>query len=144
MSVVLTMSQDEEHVHTALREGVRGYLVKGASGSELMQAIRAVHKGDLYVSPSLAAKLLLQAGAGDCGSLKGLDPFSGLNAREKEILTHIVEGRSNREIGGKLSLSEATIKYYVTGILQKLKVRNRVEAAILAFDKIPQRGTISR
>jgi two-component system, NarL family, nitrate/nitrite response regulator NarL len=141
--MVLTFAQGEDQVHAALRCGARGYLLKGASGSELVQTIRAVNNGELYVSPGLAAKLLLRASTA-AEPAKGYDPISDLTSREKEILTHIVDGRSNREIGDELSLSEKTIKFYVTGILQKLKVRNRVEAAILAFNKIPQRNSLSR
>jgi DNA-binding NarL/FixJ family response regulator len=136
--LMLTVVADEEQVCSALRLGARGYLLKGSSGTELAQTVRVLHDGEFYVTPALAAKLLSRFGSGAASTMVGKDRFSCLSAREEQILSNIVGGLSNKEIGNKLALSEKTIKHYVTSILQKLHVRNRVEAAILASDRMSQ------
>ena len=137
-TLMLTVVADEEQVCTALKLGARGYLLKGSSGTELAQSVRLINDGEFYVSPPLAAKLLGRFGSGAVSGIVGKDRFSCLSAREEQILSNIVEGMSNKEIGNKLALSEKTIKHHVTSILQKLRVRNRVEAAILAADRLSQ------
>ena len=137
-TLMLTVVADEEQVCSALRLGARGYLLKGSSGTELAQSVRLLHDGEFYVSPPLAAKLLSRFGSSAASKVIGKDPFSCLSAREEQILSNIVVGLSNKEIGNKLALSEKTVKHYVTSILQKLHVRNRVEAAILASDRMSQ------
>jgi two-component system, NarL family, nitrate/nitrite response regulator NarL len=131
---------DEDQVCTVLNRGARGYLLKGTSGPELAQTVRVLSQGECYVSPSLAAKLLMRSGMGHANVQKHSDRFSDLTPREEQILSILVEGRSNKEIGNKLELSEKTIKHHLTNILQKLQVRNRVEAALLASDRLSQRA----
>lgn len=140
-TLMLTVVADEDQVCTALKNGSRGYLLKGTSGPELVQTVRLISQGESYVSPSLAAKLLVRSGSGQAREGKRADPFSDLTPREEQILSILVEGRSNKEIGNKLDLSEKTIKHHLTNILQKLQVRNRVEAALLASDRMAQRST---
>lgn len=131
---MLTVAQDEETVSSALGAGARGYILKGISGQELADAVRNIHAGEDYVSPSLAARLLAEMGSKSPfrQAAEGHDVFSTLSAREESILVLVADGLSNRQVGEKLSLSEKTIKHYMTNILQKLRVRNRVEAALLA------------
>ncbi len=130
---MLTVAQDEETVSSALGAGARGYILKGISGQELADAVRNIHAGEDYVSPSLAARLLAEMGSKSLfRQAEGHDVFSTLSAREESILIFVAEGLSNRQVGEKLSLSEKTIKHYMTNILQKLRVKNRVEAALLA------------
>ena len=138
--LVLTVDLNEERVLAALRHGARGYLLKGSSSVELIKAVRQLSQGECYVSPRLAAAMLTQMSAPETSPRAQKDGFSGLSSREEQILSRLVEGMSNKEIANKLILSEKTIKHYVTSILQKLKVRNRVEAALLASDRI-SRGT---
>jgi DNA-binding NarL/FixJ family response regulator len=126
--LALAVMADEEQVTSALKQGVRGFLLKGTSERELVQTVRALSRGEYYVSPSVAAKLLLRGSPGETNAGK----FSDLTRREEQILSILVEGHSNKEIGNKLALSEKTIKHHITSILQKLQVRNRVEAALLA------------
>jgi two-component system nitrate/nitrite response regulator NarL len=140
--LILTVVADEEQVCAALQRGAQGYLLKGASGPELVQAVQMLHQGESYVSPSLAAKLLMRSGLNPVSEAKSADRFSHLTPREDQILSILVRGRSNKEIGNKLDLSEKTIKHHVTNILQKLQVRNRVEAALLASDRAPPQLTI--
>lgn len=127
--VMLTVSEDEDDVLAALKVGARGYVLKGVGGPELVRIVRLVDQGESYVTPSLAASLL-----GELREQKkpAPDPLSELTDRERQILELLATGRSNKEIAGKLFLSEKTVKHYMTNILQKLQVRNRVEAALLA------------
>jgi len=128
--VMLTVSEEEDDLLAALKAGARGYVLKGVPVRELVRILHAVCAGESYVSPTLAASLLREmtrpAGA------QPADPLSELTAREQQILEGVAGGLSNKEIGQQLFLSEKTVKHYVTNILQKLQVRNRVEAALLA------------
>jgi DNA-binding NarL/FixJ family response regulator len=130
---------DEEQVYAALRRGVRGYLLKGSSRGELVQTVRVLNEGKSYISPSLAAKLLMCSGPGRSSEAKATGRLPHLTPREEQILSILVQGRSNKEIGNKLELSEKTIKHHLTNILQKLRVRNRVEAALVASNGLSQR-----
>jgi two-component system nitrate/nitrite response regulator NarL len=134
---------DEEHVYAALRLGVRGYILKGASRTELLQAILVLSQGQSFISPSLAAKLLMRSGPRTYVEVKASSQLPHLTPRERQILSILVQGRSNKEIGNTLDLSEKTIKHHLTNILQKLRVRNRVEAALMASNHLPQYQTIS-
>jgi DNA-binding NarL/FixJ family response regulator len=130
--VMLTVSEDEEDVLAALKVGARGYVLKGVSGPELVRIVRLINDGESYVTPSLAASLLGELRRQREGGRSAADPLSELTDRERQILELVATGRSNKEIAGKLFLSEKTVKHYMTNILQKLQVRNRVEAALLA------------
>lgn len=130
--VMLTASEHEENVTTALTAGARGYIVKGVSARELVRILRAIHAGEVYVTPSLAATLLFEiTGASSRSRLAGR-PLEDLTERERQILERVAAGDSNKEIGTALGITEKTVKYHMTNILQKLQVRNRVEAALLA------------
>jgi DNA-binding NarL/FixJ family response regulator len=127
--LMLTVSVAEDDVLKALYLGARGYVVKGVSGSELIHALHTVYEGDRYLSPCLGAKLLFDVGSRRTPS-KG-NTFSDLSSREDEVLSFVGLGLSNKEIGSRLHLSEKTIKHYMTNVLCKLHVRNRLEAALL-------------
>jgi two-component system, NarL family, nitrate/nitrite response regulator NarL len=139
MILMLASTSDDEQICTALKRGVRGCLAKGTTSRELVQTVRSLSQGEHYVSPSIAAKLLMRSGITKPAPEARSDRFSDLTQREEQILSILIEGRSNKEIGNKLDLSEKTIKHHVTNILQKLQVRNRVEAALLASDRTPRR-----
>lgn len=137
--VILTGSEGESHVMTALKTGARAYVLKGVAARELVSIIHAVHDGEIYVTPTLAASLLSDMTSG--GHPESTDsPFEKLTEREHEILTLIAAGTSNKEIGLKLHLTEKTVKHYVTNILQKLQVHNRVQAAIMALKSQPEKS----
>ncbi len=125
--VMLTGSEDKDKLLAALKAGARGYVLKGVSARELARVVRAAVAGEVYVSPSIAAEMLVSLTQG-----RAPDPLQELTEREREILALIGTGLTNREIGDRVFLSEKTIKHYVTNILQKLQVRSRVEAALLA------------
>lgn len=130
--VMLTASGAEEDVMTALKAGARGYILKGVSGDELCKIVRDVHAGEAYVTPTLAASLLSEMKGSLPGQRPVSSPLDDLTDRERQILEGVAAGMSNKEIAQQLFLSEKTIKHYMTNILQKLQVRNRVEAALLA------------
>ena len=125
--VMLTVSEDKDKLIAAFKAGARAYVLKGVSARELTHVVRSAAAGEVYVSPSLAAEMLVSLTQG-----KAPDPLQELTEREREILGLIGAGLTNRVIGERLFLSEKTIKHYVTNILQKLQVRSRVEAALLA------------
>ena len=131
--VMLTVSEDEEVVHRALKAGASGYVLKGVSGPELISIIRNVHGGEPYITPSLAASLLQSSGKekGVKGALDELTP------REREILTQLANGLSNKQIASALNIGERTVKHHMTNILQKLHLKNRVEAALFGQKAIP-------
>jgi two-component system, NarL family, nitrate/nitrite response regulator NarL len=136
-TLMLTVIDDEEKVRTALNRGARGYLLKGATSSELVQAIRMVNKGESYVSPGFAVQLLTGRGE-EGGRMQAPRRFPELSDREEQILNLIVQGLSNRLIGSELGLSEKTIKGYVTQMMHRLHVRNRVEAALMATERMTE------
>jgi DNA-binding NarL/FixJ family response regulator len=125
--VMLTMSEDRDKLLAALKAGARSYVLKGVSARELADVVRSAVAGEVYVSPSIAAEMLVSLTRS-----RAPDPLQELTERERQILSLIGTGLTNREIGDKVCLSEKTVKHHVTNILQKLQVRSRVEAALLA------------
>jgi two-component system, NarL family, nitrate/nitrite response regulator NarL len=126
--VMLTVLEDEDKLLAAFKAGARAYVLKGVSAHELARVVRSVAEGEVYVTPSLAAGILVTLSQ----SHSTQDPLEGLTERESEILKLVGRGLTNRQIGEQIHLSEKTIKHYITNILQKLHVRSRVEAAMLA------------
>ncbi len=126
--LMLTAMENDDNLVQALRAGASAYILKGVAARELVRILRAVHNGESYVPPGLAAGLL----RGLSTQPEHHDPFAELTAREHEILDALAEGLSNKEIAGRMFLSEKTVKHYVTNVLQKLQVRSRLEAALLA------------
>jgi two-component system, NarL family, nitrate/nitrite response regulator NarL len=129
--IILTGSEGESDVMTALKTGARAYVLKGVAARELVNILHLVQSGEIYVTPTLAANLLSEMTTGSRKEPSG-SAFEKLTEREHEILALIAAGTSNKEIGLQLHLTEKTVKHYVTNILQKLQVHNRVQAAILA------------
>ena len=125
--VMLTVSEDEDDLLAAMKAGASGYVLKGAAASELMNVLKTVNAGEVYVAPGLAWGLLREM------SKPRSAPLDELSTREHEVLELVAAGLSNQEIGERLGLAEKTIKHYMTSILGKLRVRSRVEAALLAY-----------
>ncbi|GMU70637.1 MAG: response regulator transcription factor [Burkholderiales bacterium] len=129
--LMLTASEDQDRLLAAFKAGARGYVLKGVSVGELAQAIRGAVAGEVVVSPPLASEMLALLTRG-----RAPDPLQELTERERDILALIGRGLTNRAIGERLGLTEKTIKHHVTNILQKLQVRSRVEAALIAAKRL--------
>jgi len=132
--VMLTVSEDPDDLFAALRAGARGYVLKGVSAAELLGIVHRVADGEAYVTPVLAAELLVEFSRPS----KALSPSATLSQREAQVLELVRRGLTNREIGERLGLAEKTIKHHMTAILQKLHVRSRTEAALLADGRGPR------
>ena len=118
---ILTVSEEDDDVFTALKTGADGYILKGIGGRDLLAAIEDLAAGRSYVSPGLAMKVL-QAMRTPASKDTKDDPMDSLTAREEEILRLVATGKSNKEVGRALDLQEKTVKHYMTIILQKLQV----------------------
>jgi two-component system nitrate/nitrite response regulator NarL len=128
-AIMLTASENESDVVSALQAGARGYILKGSSGFEVVETVRAVFRGESYVAPILGARLLTQIG-------KRTDTVArrdmcDLTSREGEIIALVSRGASNKEVARSLKCTERTIKHHMTNIMRKSNVRNRVEAALM-------------
>jgi two-component system nitrate/nitrite response regulator NarL len=127
--VMLTVSEDEQHVASALRAGARGYILKGSSGRDVVEVVRAIARGESYVAPNLAARLLSKKSNG-IEAVADYNPHN-LTSREGETFALVARGMSNKEIARAFSCTERTVKHHMTNIMQKLNVRNRVQAALM-------------
>ena len=122
--IVLTAYDTEERVLGAIRAGAGGYLLKGAAAAEIVHAIRAVREGGSYLTPRVATQVMAQVvSRGRSGVL---------SEREREVLRLIAQGRSNKQIGRQLSITERTVKFHVTSIFNKLGTDNRAQAIAVA------------
>jgi DNA-binding NarL/FixJ family response regulator len=121
--LMLTTFDGDEDIHRAIQAGARGYLLKNIPTEELILAVKTVHAGQVYL-PANVARRLAERNAG-----------ADLTAREIEVLQLIVKGYSNREIGRLLGFSENTAKFHLKGILNKLDVSDRTEAATTALQR---------
>jgi two-component system nitrate/nitrite response regulator NarL len=126
--VILTASDSDSDVAAMLRLGVHGYLLKGCTGQEIIRAVQRVYAGEFYVTPSLAARLLTEI---PMPAAKAGDGSEELSSREEIILAQVSKGLTNKEIARALNLREKTVKHYMTNIMQKLGVRNRLEAVLV-------------
>ena len=132
--LILTTFDLDEYVHAAIRAGASGFLLKDVRPADLVHAIEIIAAGDALLAPSVTRRLLtrfattLPAGAQDHKAL------SELTARETEILRLLAAGLSNAEIATSLVISEATVKTHISSILRKLRLRDRVQAVILAYE----------
>ena len=126
--LVLTSFGEEERVFTAIKGGALGYLLKDSLPQELIQGIRAVHRGECSLSPAIALKVIRELGQPSPSAIDK-DP---LTERELEVLRLLARGLSNREIGERLTISGRTVGVHIGHILGKLHLSNRVQAALYA------------
>jgi DNA-binding NarL/FixJ family response regulator len=123
--LILTNFGDDARLYAALRAGVSGYLLKDIDGDSLVAAIRGAARGEPQLHPDVARRLMER--------MPGpVDPFAELTPRERDVLLLVAHGLSNKEIGLELSLTEVTIKGYVSTLLSKLNVADRTQAALMA------------
>ncbi|WP_347977891.1 response regulator transcription factor [Microbacterium sp. ProA8] len=132
--VMLTTFGEDDYIERALGGGALGFLLKAADPRELIAGVRAVSEGGAYLSPDIARRVIAPYREGDrARTVEARDAAAALTDREREVLALLGAGASNAEIGMRLHLVEGTVKGYVSAILAKLGVRNRVEAAVLAY-----------
>jgi len=132
--VILTTFEVDEYVYEALRAGASGFLLKTAPADQLVSSIRAAVAGEALLSPSVTRKLIEEFVRRSPSALDGGQVRSQLSARELEVLRLVARGLSNLEIAGALHLSEATVKTHVGHLLDKLELRDRVQAVVLAYE----------
>jgi two-component system, NarL family, nitrate/nitrite response regulator NarL len=144
--IMLTASEKEDDVAAAFEAGACGYVLKGISGRDLIETICTVQDGGTYVTPALAARML--KGIHQRPAVKAESAVFVLTPREEDILECVAIGQTNKEIAIRLNISEKTVKHYMTTIMHKLQVRNRVEAALKARQRQSNnetgRGTVAR
>lgn len=121
--VVLTTYEGDEDIHQALAAGALGYIIKGMSHEMLVDALRKVHFGHRFLPPPVVR------------SLADRTPNSDLSPREREVLTLMVHGKSNKEIASELGITEATVKCHVSVILMRLGVSDRTQAVVAALQR---------
>lgn len=121
--LVLTAYANDEQIDAVLRAGAGGYLLKGASIDEIERAVRAVARGESYLDPRVASRVL------------ALSRAPRLSTREREVLRLVAAGRSNKEIAGDLGVTERTVKFHVTAIFNKLGAENRAQAVAIAHER---------
>jgi DNA-binding NarL/FixJ family response regulator len=121
--VVLTARDDVLTVSTTLGAGVRGYILKGVSGNELVAALKTIHAGQPFVTPELASRMLVEGEVSPRSATR-----LPLSVRERQVLDHLSVGLTNKEIAARLGLQVKTIKFYLAGLFKKLNVTNRVQA----------------
>jgi len=131
--IVLTTFDDDEMVFDGLRAGAVGYLLKDAPSEKLAEAIRVAARGETFLQPSVAAKVVAEFSRLSRKTARTSDSLiEPLSERELEVLRLIARGASNREIAESLFLAEGTVKNHVTSILGKLEARDRTQAALKA------------
>ncbi|MDO7882780.1 response regulator [Salinibacterium soli] len=121
--LILTAYDDDEASRTAVLAGAAGYVLKDIRGQGLLESIRRVAKGERLVAPAVSQRVVEQAAAAS-------GPTDALSLRERQILELIAEGLTNRQIGDRLELAEKTVKNYVSGLLAKLGMERRTQAAV--------------
>lgn len=132
--LILTSYDDDEAVLAAVLAGANGYLLKEVRATSLIEAIRRVSAGETLLDAAVTERVLNRVHGAAASPLDALTP------RETDILALIAEGLSNREIGARLFLAEKTVKNYVSGILSKLGMQRRTQAAVLATEWMPKNG----
>jgi DNA-binding NarL/FixJ family response regulator len=129
--LILTTFDLDEYVYDALHAGASGFVLKDDPPEQLITAVRTVAAGDALLSPAVTRRVIKQFAAAPRPTPS--TKLDDLTERERAIFTLIAEGLSNSEIGGRLFISETTVKTHVTHILQKLGLRDRVQAVVLAY-----------
>ena len=138
--IVFTAFSSVESALKALSAGAVGFVLKGGACAELFEAVATVRSGEFYIARKYAAQVM--AGLRDENHRRSLAQATRLNVREKQIVGQLLQARTNREIADTLKISEKTVKHYMTSLMSKLNVRNRVEVVVAAqnndeFHKIP-------
>jgi len=131
--VVLTMNEDEYYLQEFFRLGVRAYVLKKSTGTDVVQAVRAANKGEQYIDPALAG-LVISSYVGRQPKKEKLQRLDILTPREQEVLTLLAYGHTNAEIAEKLCISERTVETHRTNIMTKMEFKSRAELVRFAID----------
>lgn len=131
--VILTISEKEETLFEGIKAGAQGYLLKGIEPPELFEMLRGLGRGEAALSRSTAAKILKEFSRRDPQARPEDSPLTRLTPREREVLTHVSQGLSNKQVAAQLGLSENTVRNHLRNILEKLHLDNRVQAATFAL-----------
>jgi len=133
--LVVTTFNVDQYVYDALRAGASGFLLKDTPSAELVNAVRIVARGDSLLSPAVTRTLIGRYAdrVRPAATAPATDPLGAIAPREREVLHHIARGLSNAEIADELIISVETVKTYVSRILTKLDLRDRVQAVVLAY-----------
>jgi DNA-binding NarL/FixJ family response regulator len=135
--LMLTHSENHHDLLVTLKCGARGYLTKNATVSDLIKAVNIIAEGGVIISPAMASKMLQELSSLNIAEeTKPADYDLQLTKREKEVLNLIVKGATNREIADTLSIAENTVKVHLRNIMEKLQVQSRLQAALMARDKV--------
>lgn len=133
--LILTAQDSDEEIMAAVVAGATGYLCKDAPHDELVTAVRAVAAGGAVITPPLLARILVRvAEAFPATTDNGAARLDTLTGREREVLIHVARGRTNAEIADHLQVSETTVKTHVGHMLTKLRLRDRTQAVVLAYE----------
>ncbi|PSL01030.1 LuxR family two component transcriptional regulator [Murinocardiopsis flavida] len=132
--VMLTMFDEDAYVASALDDGVSGFLLKTGAPGELLLGVHAAATGGAFLSPRVARRLVDRYSGVAAGHAAARDAVASLSRRERDVLTLLAEGLTNREIADRLGLAESTVKTHVSGVHTRLGVPNRVRAALLAHE----------
>lgn len=135
--IILTMYRQDQYVFEAIKAGAQGYLLKDIDEKELVEAIRAVHRGDALINPALAARLLEEFRRLSQGEVP--EGTEELTEGEMQVLRLVAQGADNRTVAERLAISERTVANRLSEIYRKLHVNNRVQAALVAL----RRGWVS-
>ncbi|MEU3310427.1 response regulator transcription factor [Nocardiopsis sp. NPDC055551] len=133
--VILTTFGEDEYIAQALGDGAAGFLLKAGDPRQLISGVHAVADGGAYLSPHVARQVISRIGSGRAArEAAAAERLAELTDREREVLALVGTGLSNADIAGRLFLVEGTVKSYVSAILGRLGMKNRVQAAILAYE----------
>lgn len=132
--IILTTFELDEYVFGSLRAGASGFLLKRASPDELIDAIRLVHSGEALLAPSVTRRLIERFSDQPSIDTAVSDRLATLTVREREVLIHVAHGLNNTEIAAALHISKSTIKTHLRRVLMKLHLRDRVGAAVFAYE----------
>jgi DNA-binding NarL/FixJ family response regulator len=132
--LILTTFEDDDYIFGALRAGASGFLLKRTRPEELITAVHTIAAGDSLLSPSVTRRVIDRMAQQPTPELANQSKVDGLTPREREVLELIARGLSNREIAAALVVEESTIRTHVKRILMKLKLRDRVQAVIFAYE----------
>lgn len=133
--VILTVSDDDQHLFEAIKSGAQGYLLKDLEPYQLYDLLESISRGEAPLSGVIAAKILKEFTRPNSPASQEPAVIDELTPRETHILQLVVEGKSNKDIANELVISENTVKIHIRNILEKLHLKNRIQAAVYAVSQ---------